>query len=374
MPQAVRPTPELLADLRRPRPYPAVSVTLLTHRHRPENQQDHIRLRQLLDEAGKRLADDPEVPRDTRLAVAGHLQKAGEELDPETFLDGLVLYASADEHRAYRVGAEVPDRIVLGTTYLTRNLVAAEARQRPYWVLVLGEDEVRLWHGRGSQVAEASDAGFPVRSPAEDRDGPITREGGGLGVSQDVRSMFQQADDLLAAALAGRAEPVVLVGLRPQIAFFRSVTRHTEHIGAELDKGGMQHTTPAEFAAELAPARAQLTATRGAAALAELDAARSGRRYAGGVQDVWMPAHEGRVAHLVVEEGLRITARPQSAEGIDRASLDIVDGNGSAPRDGVEDDIVDSLVEAVLDADGAVDFVPDGTLADAGGIAAALRY
>lgn len=373
MPQAVRPTAELLAELRRPRPYPAVSVTLPTHRHRPENQQDHIRLRNLLEEAGRRLADDPEVPRERRLAVAEHLRLAGEELDPERFLDGLVLYASEDEHRMYRVGAEVSERVVFGTTYLTRNLVAAEARSRPYWVLVLSEDDVRLWHGRGTQVEPVEGDGFPVANPGDERDGPITREGGGLGVSQDMRSMFTEADDKLAAALDGRAQPVVLVGLRPQTSLFRSVTRHADHIAVELDKGGLRTVTPAALAMELAPVRQELAEARGKAALEALDAARSGRRYAGGVQDAWLPAHEGRVAHLVVEDGLRITARPDTVEGAERAALSLVDG-GTPVADGVEDDIVDSLVEAVLDADGVVDFVPDGTLAEAGGLAAALRF
>lgn len=371
MPQAVRPTAELLAELRRPRPYPAVSVTLPTHRRRPENQQDHILLRKLLEEAAKRLADDPEVPRDKRIAVAEHLRLAGEELDPERFLDGLVLYASEDEHRAYRVGAEVPERVVFGTTYLTRNLVAAEARVRPYWALVLSEDDVRLWHGRGTQVEPVDEAGFPVTNPGEQRDGPITREGGGLGVSQDLRSMFAEADEKLAGMLDG--QPVVLVGLRPQTALFRTVTRHGEHIAAELDKGGLRTVTPAEFADELAPMRQELAEAREKAAFEALDAARSGRRYAGGVQDAWLPAHEGRVAHLVVEEGLRITARPETVEGAERTALSLLDGD-TPPGDGVEDDIVDSLVEAVLDGDGVVDFVPDGTLADAGGLAAALRY
>ncbi|NUU22119.1 MAG: chemotaxis protein, partial [Streptomycetaceae bacterium] len=98
-----------------------------------------------------------------------------------------------------------------------------------------------------------------------------------------------------------------------------------------------------------------------------------GRRYAAGVQDVWMPAHEGRIAHLVIEEGLRVTARPEAAEGIERAALTVVDGD-TPVGNGVEDDIVDSLIEAVLDGDGQVVFVPDGALGDADGIAAALRY
>src|SRR4051812_33477761 len=110
-------TPDLLAELRRPRAYPLVSLTLPTHRHRPENQQDHIRLRNVLTEAEKRLAADPEVTREVRIKTADQLRAAAAELDPESFLDGLVLYASADEHYAFRIEAPVSERIVFATTY-----------------------------------------------------------------------------------------------------------------------------------------------------------------------------------------------------------------------------------------------------------------
>jgi peptide subunit release factor 1 (eRF1) len=53
-----------LTELRRPRPYPAVSVLTPTHRREPENAQDPVRLRNVLARAKKQLEHDPAVTRD----------------------------------------------------------------------------------------------------------------------------------------------------------------------------------------------------------------------------------------------------------------------------------------------------------------------
>ncbi|MFD5103026.1 baeRF3 domain-containing protein [Streptomyces albidochromogenes] len=372
MTQPTRPTPELLAELRKPRPYPAVSVTLPTHRHWPESQQDHIRLRNLLTEAEKRLADDPEVSKATASAVSQQLAAAADALDPEYFGDGLVVYASPEEHRSFLVGGSVPERIVINTTYLTRNLVALAAREREYLVLVLSTGEVRLWRGRGEEVTEDVDSGYPVITSGAERDGAPSRDGG-QWASQDFRNMLAEADRKLTAVLQGNRLPVVLVGLPQQIAAYREVSHHGQALAGELESGGLLNTTPAEMSAQLAPVRRALADADTARAMRGLDEARSGKRYSAGVQDVWQAAGEGRVALLVVEEGLRVTARPETVEGAERATLTLqAPGEESSP--GMEDDIIDSVVETVLSADGEVIFVPDESLADAHGIAAALRY
>ncbi|GAA3492394.1 hypothetical protein [Streptomyces cremeus] len=377
---------DLLAELRRPRPYPAVSLTLPTHRHRPENQQDHIRLRNLLADAEKRLAADPQVSKEQAAAVTGNLSEAVDELDPEHFLEGLVLFASADEARTYLVSSTVPERVVIGETYLTRNLVAASARQIPYLALLLSTGEVRLWHGVGYELHEIDQAesGFPVISSGVERDGPPNREGG-HGEEQDFRNMLTEADRRLTPLLQEAALPVVVVGLRQHVVTFRELSRHKAVLAADLEVGGLLQATAPELVEQLAPARASLAAIDAEEALKALDAARSGKRYAAGVQDCWQAAREGRVGHLVVEESVRVSARVEEVEGAPRAALVIVDeasdggggGGGESGQgvgDGVEDDVVDSLAEMVLDADGDVTFVPDGSLTGTGGIAAALRY
>lgn len=84
-----------------------------------------------------------------------------------------------------------------------------------------------------------------------------------------------------------------------------------------------------------------------------------------------------RGALLVVEEGLRVTGRLVTVDSTGEIALQVL--TGPHAEDAVlagraEDDIVDTVVEAVLEADGEVVFVPDDTLKEAGGIALALRY
>ena len=103
----------------------------------------------------------------------------------------------------------------------------------------------------------------------------------------------------------------------------------------------------------------------GLRAIDSLDRARSAHRYAGGIDEVWALANEGRIATLVVEDGDTIAGR-------------IIDGR-LEPSDEREapdviDDVVDDTIEAVLRSQGTVVMVADGELVDLDRIAAVLRF
>lgn len=98
--------------------------------------------------------------------------------------------------------------------------------------------------------------------------------------------------------------------------------------------------------------------------LAELDAARGRREYAGGLDEVWRAAKEGRIHLLAVEEHHRAVVRDHGdhLEPAEASDLD------------ARDDIVDEIVEQALETGAEVRFVRDDSLADAARIAAVLRY
>jgi Bacterial archaeo-eukaryotic release factor family 3 len=100
-------------------------------------------------------------------------------------------------------------------------------------------------------------------------------------------------------------------------------------------------------------------------ALASLEVAKSHRRYAGGLEEIWALANEGRVEQLVVEDSFAVAAEI-TQEGIVRVD------DSTLP--GVIDDLVDEVIEAVLARRGIARFVHDGDLIDSGRIAAVLRY
>lgn len=147
-------SPATLSELRRPRAYPAVSVLTPTHRREPENAQDPVRLRNVVAEAKKQLEADPAVPRERRADVVRQLDLALAEIDLAHTEDGLVIFAAPGEHQVWTLSRAVPERVVLSDTFLTRNLVSAQASERPFWVLSVSADRATLWNGGVDRVTE----------------------------------------------------------------------------------------------------------------------------------------------------------------------------------------------------------------------------
>ncbi len=106
-------------------------------------------------------------------------------------------------------------------------------------------------------------------------------------------------------------------------------------------------------------------------ALDRLDRAISSRRFAGGIDEIWPLANDGRIDLIVVEDGYRLTARTD-----DHGHLEPIDARSGAERDDplVTDNVVDEAIEAVLRQGGSAVVVSPGVLEYHSRIAAVLRY
>src|SRR5690606_4702194 len=169
-------SPTTLAELRRPRPYPAVSVLTPTHRRDPLNTQDQVRLRNMVAEAKKLLEADPAVTRDRRVQVVQELDRALAEVDLSHTADGLVIFAAPGEHQVWSLARSVPGRVVLSDTFLTRNLVSAHTAEQPFWVLSVSADRATLWSGGVDRVTEESAGRFPLERDEPNRSEEHTSE------------------------------------------------------------------------------------------------------------------------------------------------------------------------------------------------------
>ncbi|MEV7996137.1 chemotaxis protein [Streptomyces sp. NPDC086077] len=359
-------SPTTLSELRRPRPYPAVSVLTPTHRREPYNAQDRVRLRNVVSEAKKQLEADPAVTRERRADVAAQLDQALGEVDLTHSEDGLVIYAAPGEHQVWSLARTVPERVVLSDTFLTRNLVSAQVSERSFWVLSISADRATLWNGGGGRVTEERGGGFPMTRRAENFDPERLERVGDLPSTfrdEDTRHFLREADTAVGAILRDRPRPLYVTGEQAALSCLDEVgdaSRRALHIA----HGGLAHGTPdAVWQAvgaivEDEDLRTIDTVTK------ELESARGRKEFAAGVDEVWQNAREARVRLLAVEENYRVTVRD--------------DGDHLVPASGddldAREDIVDEIVEQCLETGADVRFVPDGTLADANGIAGVLRY
>ncbi|WP_371502283.1 chemotaxis protein [Kitasatospora sp. NBC_00374] len=366
-------TASVLRDLRAPRPYPAVSLTMPTHRREPDNAQDAVRLRNVLAEAVRRIDEDPQVSRQDRIDLKARLERAVGEVDLRHSLDGLVVLATTKEHQLWSLARPVPERVVLSDTFLTRNLVAAKAQARPYWVLAVAADRATLWSGVGEALREDRAHGFPLQPEPLDFD-PERQERVGDQPStfsdEETRRFLRTVDTALAAVLAAEPRPFHLVGLAQAVSLLEEVGTAVNGASATVRKGGLVDGPARVLLQELAPAAEALAAEQRLRVGKLFDEARGRKLFAAGLDEVWEAVREGRVELVAVEEQFQATVR--LADGHLAPVQD--DPGPGAWEQGVREDIVDELVEAALDSRSEVVFLPVDTLAEHDRIAAVLRY
>ncbi|MDF3301336.1 baeRF3 domain-containing protein [Streptomyces tropicalis] len=361
-------SPATLAELRRPRPYPAVSVLTPTHRREPDNAQDPVRLRNVVAEAKRQLESDPSVSRERRADVVRHLDQALAEVDLTYAEDGLVIFAAPGEHQVWSLARSVPERVVLSDTFLTRNLVSAQTAERPFWVLSVSADRVTLWNGGVDRVTEDRTGGFPMtRTLVENFDAERRERIGDLPSTfrdDGTRRFLREAAGALRAVLREHPRPLYVTGEPAALAVLDEVG-DVAHDAVRIPHGGLAHGSPEAVLRALRPLRDEQARDGATAVARELEAARGRRAFAAGVDEVWQNAREGRIRLLAVEENYRVRMRADAGDHLVPA-----DSGDLRARD----DVVDEIVEQCLETGAEVRFVPDGALGEARGIAGVLRY
>ncbi|MFF5403189.1 MULTISPECIES: baeRF3 domain-containing protein [Streptomyces] len=359
-------SPATLAELRRPRPYPAVSVLTPTHRRGAGSDQDPVRLRNVVAEARKRLEADPSVTRERRADVDAQLDRALAEVDLTHAEDGLVIFAAPGEHQVWSLARSVPERVVLADTFLTRNLVAAQVSERPFWVLSVSADRVTLWSGGVDRVVEDHAGGFPLIRNRENFDAERQERIGDLPSTfrdEGTRQFLREVDTAMAAVLREQPRRLYVTGERAALSFLDevgSVAKDAVHVA----HGGLAHSGPDAVWQAIRPVLEEEAAKDTDSVVRELTSARGHRTFAAGLDELWQSAREGRVRLLAVEEGFRVVARDDGEHLVPAEPGDL----------DARDDIVDEIVEQCLETGAEVRFVPDGTLGEADGIAGVLRF
>ncbi|WP_037682070.1 chemotaxis protein [Streptomyces griseus] len=359
-------SPATLSELRRRRLYPAVSVLTPTHRRGQDTAQDPVRLRNVVTEAKKQLEADPAVTRERRASVAQELDRALAEVDLAHTEDGLVIFAAPGEHQVWSLARSVPERVVLSDTFLTRNLVSAQAAERPFWVLSVSADHVTLWSGGVDRVIEDHSGGFPLSRSRENFDAERQERIGDMPSTfrdEGTRHFLRDADTAMAGVLRDEPRPLYITGEHAALSLLDEIGTVTKD-AVHVQHGGLAHGS-AEAVWRAVRPRHDAEARRDTASVARvLESARGHRAFAAGVDEVWRSAREGRVRLLAVEENYRVTVRD--------------DGDHLVPADSgdfdAREDIVDEIVEQCLDKGAQVRFVPDGALGEAHGIAGVLRF
>jgi hypothetical protein len=347
--------------------YPAVTITLPTHRTSPENRQDPIRVKNLVAQATKRLLG--EFSKREIAPLLDRLEKLVGGIDYRYTINGLALFVNRDFARAVQLPFTLRENVNVGETFLTRDLVFAMNRTPRYWTLVLSEKPTRLFEGTYDTLIEVQEEGFPIihEGPGWEQSLP-----GGFGIEKTTlrdeyhRQFFRQIDAALKPFLADDPLPLVVVGVDRFLAFFNEVTDHKNSILTTL-QGSHDKTSPSELSKLVWPLVKVALAEQRQKVFSELDKAIGEKKVASTISEVWLMASEGRGSLLLVEEGFHFPAR------VDETGRHLTPADDATAPD-VIDDAVDDIIETVLSKQGRVVFVENGQLETHQRIALILRY
>ena len=334
----------LLTELQGLNAYPSVTILLTTTPGAAIGPADAAQLDDLVEQADRRLTADVDLA--VRVPIVETLRRLAASAATGRATRAVALCASPDHEAIVRLGRDVETRVVVDHTFATRDMVADANRTATFRVVTLSERVARLLVGDRERLVEVRDWHWPVERTDEDSD----------------EAWRQRIESVLSRERLSFEVPTVLAGVARSVIALVDTAR-IDPVGTV--PGNHDATSPHALHDLAWPLVDAWLGRDGQLAMARLEQARGSRVFAGGVDEVWDLANDGRVELLVVEDDYRLTAR--------------VDGRHLQPTDEVEDpdavdDVVDELIETVVRAGGEAVMVPPGELSEHERVAAVLRY
>jgi hypothetical protein len=225
-----------------------VSLYMPTHRAGREQQEDPIRLKNLLAEAEtKLLANGLRRPEVQKL-----MRPAEELLWSKDFWqhpsDGLAIFLTNDFHKIYRLPLQFEELLHTGPSFHLKPLLPALGRGIPFYVLAVSLKNVRLFEANADAMSEIP-LNFPVSieealrleegersfnmltgSPrsGEGRVGAGSLHGHGVDDDEkkDILRFFQSVDQGLKDVMEDKNMPMVLAGVEYLMPIFREATSY----------------------------------------------------------------------------------------------------------------------------------------------------
>lgn len=341
---------------------PCVSILVGTHRSHPDNAQDPINLKNLVDQAEERLLKD----HDKRHVwpIMERIQAAVKEIDHATNLEGLGVFANADMAQVVKLPVAVSDRVIVDHNFATRDLIRALQSSAHYYIVTVSGHKSRLIQAHRDAVVVEYGAGhtFPMENSLYSTHADQRAQ---AGTEENLMKEFcNRVDKAVQEVHAAEPLPIIVAGDERNVKFLLEVADHKAWYIGHIS-GSPDDMKARELAVKAFAEVERLMAAREKDALEDMAKAQSASRLLDDVGDIHRAVLEGRGDTLYAEEGHFQPAR------IDGGQVTLKEDPTEA---GVMDDIIDEIAENTLKFGGHVVFLPAGSLEQYRKVCLTTRY
>src|SRR5690554_1164241 len=140
---------------------PCVSISLNTHRTHPDNLQDGIKLKNMLNEAKERILN--EFDKKTVASLLIKTETIVEKIDINNNLDSLHIFLSNDTEEIIRsTWATANEGVQISDSFAVRSLIKSYNRSQNYLLMLLSQNGVQLFEAvNDGIVTEIDNEDFP---------------------------------------------------------------------------------------------------------------------------------------------------------------------------------------------------------------------
>lgn len=360
-----------------------ISLYQPTHRHGPENQQDLIRYKNLIQTIEKSLSEKMDTKTiETRMKPFYDFaedrefwQHAGE---------GLAMFATADQCIVYRLQRPVDELGIVADSFHIKPLIRVFQSADRYHLLGLDRKEFALFEGNRYQIEEV-ELSPDIKNTVEKALGDdyvekLVSTGGsgprgqavfhGFGSKQDVigkvtEKFFRVVDKEVLDYYSKPMElPVHLVALDEYHTFFQGMSKnpYLQKEGVKADYTSMNLTELRDAAWKVLE---PLYIERTRSLVEQFETARAKDEGSDDLAQVARAATEGRISRVLIESDRIYPGRVSVDSG------ELIEASIDNPE---IDDVLDDIAELVFKQQGEVIVIPKERMPSDTGVAAIYRY
>ncbi|MEJ2597999.1 MAG: hypothetical protein P8Z00_06665 [Anaerolineales bacterium] len=367
-----------------------ISIYMPAHRLGYERQQDPLRLKNLLDQAEKRLTEGGRRSPEARLLLKNARQLLLDSNFWQHQSDGLAIFIDENETRTYRLPLNFDELLYIGGQFHIKPLLPMLSGDGQFFVLAISQKDVRLLQGTRYTV-EAVDLGDVPTSMAEalwhesperqlqwhtstqasqgagERPAAYHGQGAPENDTKDaILRYFQRVDRELVDLLQESSRPLVLAGVDYLLPIYQEANTYPNLaeegvLGNPDDLSDKQLHQRAWEAVEPIFSVAQQDAISRYEALAGMDSDEASNE----IKEVVKAASYGRVETLFVALGVHRWGVYNPQKNSVSLHEDYYDG---------DEDLLDLAAAHTINNGGAVYACPPDMVPGGGDLAAIFRY
>jgi hypothetical protein len=341
-----------------------ITIILNTHRNKQQYDLDRLQLRKLVSEAENRLFQN-ESEEKARL-LSKRMKELVAQIQFDKNLDCLILFINANVTKFLHLPIRVENRVVIDSSFATRDLVRLLHMKTNYFVLVFSEYKARLLEAFDETLIQEYGSPFPIEN--NDLYSTKTIELKNADLQKRLLSEFyNRIDKAVNEVRNDNPKPVLLCSQEMNCAEFLKVADLKEIFFTDFLKGNKLYLDANEIVRESWQVVRKQQFEKNRLRKQELEEALASGQYISDANEIWHATSEGRIRTVFIEENLFRPAR------IDNNTITFVTEE-ERNKPGVVDDIYDEIIEATVNSGAEVVFLPKGELTDFNGLGAVTRF